>query len=156
MLTRYLTLLRFKCTIIQCSHYISLCWGSSLVCTSINYTNFIITLVVHIQQCHWNFFVDKRVFKPLSGFHLQPSMFFRDVTDTNQSESPSGHQQLRFTRNYMGAWKTWRRPPTSSLLLDWSCRSTRRRRLTKCVMKIYISINTNTRKNNKCTFNILS
>ena len=58
----------------------------------------------------------------------QPSMFFRDVTDTNQSESHSGHQQLRFTRNYMGAWRTWRRPPTSSLLLDWSCRRTRRRR----------------------------
>jgi len=36
----------------------------------------------------------------------QPSMFFRDVTDTNQSESYSGHQQLRFTRNYMGAWRT--------------------------------------------------
>ena len=32
------------------------------------------------------------------------------------------------TRNYMGAWRTWRRPPTSSLLLDWSCRRTRRRR----------------------------
>jgi len=29
-------------------------------------------------------------------------MFFRDITDTNQSESHSGHQQLRFTRNYMG------------------------------------------------------
>jgi len=29
-------------------------------------------------------------------------MFFRDVTDTNQSESHSGYQQLRFTRNYMG------------------------------------------------------
>ena len=27
----------------------------------------------------------------------QPSMFFRDVTDTNQTESHSGHQQLRFT-----------------------------------------------------------
>ena len=36
----------------------------------------------------------------------QPSMFFRDVTDTNQSEPHSGHQQLRFTRNYMGAWRT--------------------------------------------------
>ena len=36
----------------------------------------------------------------------QPSMFFRDVTDTNQSESHSGHQQLRFTRNDMGAWRT--------------------------------------------------
>ena len=33
-----------------------------------------------------------------------------------------------FTRNYMAAWRTWRRPPTSSLLLDWSCRRTRRRR----------------------------
>ena len=54
------------------------------------------------------------------------------TTDTNQSESHSGHQELRFTRNYMGAWRTWRRPPTSSLLLDWSCRRTRRRRaLTK-------------------------
>ena len=31
----------------------------------------------------------------------QPSMFFRDVTDTNQNESHSGHQQLRFTRTYM-------------------------------------------------------
>ena len=58
----------------------------------------------------------------------QPSMFFRYVTDTNQSESHSGHQQLRFTRNYIGAWRTWRRPPTSSLLLDWSCKRTRRRR----------------------------
>ena len=29
-------------------------------------------------------------------------MFFRDVKDTNQSESHSGHQQLRFTRNYRG------------------------------------------------------
>ena len=58
----------------------------------------------------------------------QQSMFFRDVTDTNQSESHSGHQQLRFTRNYMGHWMTWRRPPTSSLLLDWSCRRTRRRK----------------------------
>ena len=28
----------------------------------------------------------------------------------------------------MGAWRTWRRPPTLSLLLDWSCRRTRRRR----------------------------
>ena len=37
---------------------------------------------------------------------IQPSMVFRDVTDTNQSESHSGHQQLRFTRNYMGAWRT--------------------------------------------------
>ena len=36
----------------------------------------------------------------------QPSMFFRYVTDTNQSESHSGHQQLRFTRKYMGAWRT--------------------------------------------------
>ena len=36
----------------------------------------------------------------------KPSMFFRDVTDTNQSESHSGHQQVRFTRNYMGAWRT--------------------------------------------------
>ena len=58
----------------------------------------------------------------------QPSMFFRYVTDTNQRESHSGHQQLRFTRNYMGAWRTWRRPPTSSLLLDWSCKRTRRRK----------------------------
>ena len=58
----------------------------------------------------------------------QPNMFFRDVTDTNQSESHSGHQQLRFTRNYMGAWRTRRRPPTSPLLLDWSCMRTRRRR----------------------------
>ena len=57
----------------------------------------------------------------------QPSMIFRDVTDTNQIESHSGHQQFRFTINYMGAWRTWRRPPTSSLLLDWSCRRTRRR-----------------------------
>ena len=40
----------------------------------------------------------------------------------------SGLQQLHFTRNYMGAWRTWRRPPTSSLLLDWSCKRTRRRR----------------------------
>jgi len=31
------------------------------------------------------------------------SMFFRDVTDTNQSESHSGFQQLHFNRNYMGA-----------------------------------------------------
>jgi len=36
----------------------------------------------------------------------QPSMFFRDVTDTNQSGWHSGHQQLCFTRNYMGAWRT--------------------------------------------------
>ena len=57
-----------------------------------------------------------------------PSMFFRDVTDTNQSESHSGLQQPRFTRNYMGAWRTWIRPPTSSLLLDWSCKRTRRRK----------------------------
>jgi len=34
------------------------------------------------------------------------NMFFRDVTDTNQSESHRGLQQLRFTRNYMGAWRT--------------------------------------------------
>ena len=34
------------------------------------------------------------------------SMFFRDVTDTNQSQSHSGHQQLRFTRKYMGDWRT--------------------------------------------------
>ena len=59
------------------------------------------------------------------------SIFFRDVTDTNQSESHRGHQQLPFTRNYMGAWRSWRRPPTSSLLLDWSCRRTRRRRRQK-------------------------
>ena len=58
----------------------------------------------------------------------QPSMFFRYVTDTNQSESHSGHQQLRFTRNYMWALRTWRRPPTSSLLLDWSCKRTIRGR----------------------------
>ena len=30
------------------------------------------------------------------------SMFFRYVTDTNQSESHRGLQQLRFTRNDMG------------------------------------------------------
>ena len=48
---------------------------------------------------------------------------------TNQSESQSGHHQLRFTRNYMVALRTWRRPPTSSLLLDWSCMRTRRRGL---------------------------
>ena len=54
-------------------------------------------------------------------------MFFRYVTDTNQSLSHSGHQHLRFTRNYMGAWRTRRRPPTSSLLLDWSCKRTRKR-----------------------------
>ena len=46
----------------------------------------------------------------------------------NQSESHSDHQQPRFTRNYMGSWRTWRRPPTSSLLLDWSCKRTRKRR----------------------------
>ena len=63
----------------------------------------------------------------------QPSMFFRYVTDTNQSESHSCHQQLRFTRNYMGAWRTWRRPPTSSLLLDWSCKRTRRRSTDTCI-----------------------
>ena len=62
-----------------------------------------------------------------NGEEYQTSMFFWDVTHTNQSESHSGHQQLRFTRNYMGAWRTRRRPPTSSLLLDWSCRRTRRR-----------------------------
>jgi len=28
------------------------------------------------------------------------------------------------------AWRTWRRPPTSSLLLDWSCKRTRRRKST--------------------------
>ena len=48
-------------------------------------------------------------------------------------KSCNGHQQLRSTRNYIGAWRTWRRPhhfiKTSSLLLDWSCRRTRRRRL---------------------------
>ena len=54
--------------------------------------------------------------------------YFWFLGDTNQSKSHSGHQQLRFTRNYMGAWRTWRRPPTSSLQLDWSCRRTRRRR----------------------------
>ena len=54
----------------------------------------------------------------------QPSMFLRYVTDTNQSESHSGQQQLRFTRNYMEAWRTWR----GLLLLDWSCKRTRRRR----------------------------
>ena len=32
-----------------------------------------------------------------------------------------------------GAWRTWRRPPTSSLLLDWSCKWTRRRRRRKSV-----------------------
>ena len=30
--------------------------------------------------------------------------------------------------NLYGVWRTWRRPPTLSLLLDWSCRRTRRRR----------------------------
>ena len=62
------------------------------------------------------------------GEEDQTTMFFREVTDTNQSESHSGHQQLRFTRNCMGAWRTWRRLPTWSLLLYWSCRRTRRRR----------------------------
>ena len=68
---------------------------------------------------------------PYCFFYLicwQPSMFFRYVTDTNQSESHSGHQQLRFTRNYMWDWRTWRRPPTSSLLLDLSCKRTIRGR----------------------------
>ena len=55
-------------------------------------------------------FLPQRV--PVVRRTRQPSMFFRDVTDTNQSELHSGHQQLRFTRNYMGAWRTWRRPPT--------------------------------------------
>ena len=36
----------------------------------------------------------------------QTSMFFRYVTDTNQSESHSGLKQIHFTRNYMGAWRT--------------------------------------------------
>ena len=58
------------------------------------------------------------------GMHTCSFLYYM----TNQSESHSGHHQLRFTRNYMGAWRTWRRPPTSSLLLDWSCRRTRRRR----------------------------
>ena len=73
----------------------------------------------------------------------QLSMLFRDVTDTNQSESHSRLQQLRFTRNYMGAWRTWRRPPTSSLLLDWSCRWTRSRRrrssMLCCLVEIGVS-----------------
>ena len=46
-------------------------------------------------------FLPQRV--PVVRRTRQPSMFFRDVTDTNQRESHSGHQQLRFTRNYMGA-----------------------------------------------------
>ena len=39
------------------------------------------------------------------------------------------HQKL------YGAWRTWRRPPTSSLLLDWSCRRTRRRRRIHHIMQ---------------------
>ena len=35
---------------------------------------------------------------PVARRTRQLSMFFRDVTDTNQSESHSGLQQLRFTR----------------------------------------------------------
>ena len=61
-----------------------------------------------------------------TSYHVRFTLW--DVTDTNQSESHSGLQQLRFSRNYMGAWRTWIRPPTSSLLLDWSCKRTRRRR----------------------------
>ena len=34
------------------------------------------------------------------------------------------HQKL------YGGWRTWRRPPTLSLLLDWLCKPTRRRRRT--------------------------
>ena len=61
----------------------------------------------------------------------------------NYCESHSGHQQLRFTRNYMGAWRTWRRPPTSSQLLDWSCRRTRRRRrIVTIVLSLQWSQNT--------------
>ena len=78
------------------------------------------------HTCTGKSFLPQRV--PVVRRTRQPSMFFRYVTDTNQSESHSGHQQLRFTRNHMGAWRTWRRPPTSSLLLDWSCKRTRRRR----------------------------
>jgi len=37
---------------------------------------------------------------------------------------------LPFTRNYMGDWRTWRRPPTSSLLLDWSCRRNEKKKKT--------------------------
>ena len=35
------------------------------------------------------------------------------------------------------AWRTWRRPPTSSLLLDWSCKRTRRRRRGFLIMLTY-------------------
>ena len=41
------------------------------------------------------------------------------------------------------AWRTWRRPPTSSQLLDWSCRRTRRRRRTTrpTVLTLFVRFN---------------
>ena len=48
----------------------------------------------------------------------------------------------------MGAWRTWRRPPTSSLLLDWwSCKRTRRRRR-QVSWKIWLS-NKRSRQNQR-------
>jgi len=39
-------------------------------------------------------------------FYFRLLMVERSVLETNQSESHSGLQQLRFTRNYMVAWRT--------------------------------------------------
>ena len=41
----------------------------------------------------------------------------------------------------ISAWRTWRRPPTSSLLLDWSCRRTRRRRRRRSPRKYMVYTN---------------
>ena len=128
----------YVCTFIYYYHYLALLWINyefkyklcllSLVndaCIPL-YTILVnngiwLNIFLKVDFCS---FLPQRV--PVVRRTRQPSMFFRDVTDTNQSESHSGHQQLRFTRNYMGAWRTWKRPPTSSLLLDWLCRRTRR------------------------------
>ena len=54
---------------------------------------------------------------------------------------------LMICNSYMGAWRTWRRPPTSSLLLDWSCKRTRRRRRSLpgvCLRRVHLIWHKNT------------
>ena len=70
-------------------------------------------------------------FSPIAGLPSGGD-WKREVTSTQQTTLRINKPvDTRFTRNYMGAWRTWRRPPTSSLLLDWS----RRRRIRRNSLK---------------------
>jgi len=57
--------------------------------------------------------------------HEQFSLQWEDSTTT--CSLYTGELIINILSNLV-VWRTWRRPPTSSLLLDWSCKRTRRRR----------------------------